>query len=45
MHSTDLAERIVVQARDVDLYLGARLAGEAQSPFQQATVNILIQKT
>ncbi|PSB22762.1 hypothetical protein C7B61_00685 [filamentous cyanobacterium CCP1] len=45
VQSQDLAERIVVQALDVDLYLGARLAGEAQSPFQQATIDALIKKT
>ncbi|MEG3922103.1 HEAT repeat domain-containing protein [Microcoleus sp. T3_A4] len=42
--SEALAVRMVQLALEVDLYLGARLAGEATLSLQQATVNIIIQQ-
>src|SRR4028119_651170 len=42
--SEPLAVRMVKLALEVDLYLGARLAGEATLSLQQATVNIILQK-
>jgi HEAT repeat protein len=44
VESEALAVRMVKLALEVDLYLGARLAGEATLSLQQATVNIIIQK-
>ena len=40
----EAAVRVVTQALDVDLMLGARLAGEVRSGFQERTVNLLSQK-
>jgi len=42
--SEALELRMVKLALEVDLYLGARLAGEATLSLQQATVNIILQK-
>jgi HEAT repeat protein len=42
--SEALAVRMVKLALEVDLYLGARLAGEATLSLQKATVNIILQK-
>ena len=39
-----IAVRVVELALDVDLMLGARLAGEVRSGFQLATVNCIIQR-
>jgi hypothetical protein len=44
VESEALAVRMVKLALEVDLYLGARLAGEATLSLQQATVNIILQK-
>ena len=38
------AEQLVQSALDVDLILGARLAGEVKSEFQQLTVNLILNK-
>lgn len=40
--SEALAVRIVKLALEVDLYLGARLAGEVNSEFQQITIDLVI---
>ncbi|CBN53738.1 MULTISPECIES: HEAT repeat domain-containing protein [Kamptonema] len=45
VESEALAVRMVKLALEVDLYLGARLAGEATLSLQQATVNIILQKS
>lgn len=42
--SPDLVVRVVKLALEVDLYLGARLAGEATLSLQPATVNVLLQQ-
>ncbi|MEG4208382.1 HEAT repeat domain-containing protein [Microcoleus sp. Pol7_A1] len=44
VESEALAVRMVELALEVDLYLGARLAGEATLSLQKATVNIILQK-
>jgi HEAT repeat protein len=44
LDSEPLAVRMVTLALEVDLYLGARLAGDATLSLQQATVNVLLQK-
>lgn len=44
VESEALAVRMVKLALEVDLYLGARLAGEAMLSLQQDTVNVLLQK-
>jgi HEAT repeat protein len=44
VESEALAVRMVKLALEVDLYFGARLAGEATLSLQQATVNIILQK-
>ncbi|WP_226579773.1 HEAT repeat domain-containing protein [Microseira wollei] len=44
VESDPLAVRMVKLALDVDLYLGARLTGEATISLQQETVNVLLQK-
>jgi HEAT repeat protein len=44
VESESLAVRMVKLALEVDLYLGARLAGEVKLLLQQATINILLQK-
>jgi HEAT repeat protein len=44
VESEAVAVQVVKLALEVDLYLGARLAGEARLSLQQATVNVLLQK-
>ena len=41
VESEALAVRVVTQALDVDLMLGARLAGEVRSAFQERTVGLV----